>query len=80
MPGHPPDFPTAPFPAELALDVGTCNTTVWAGGRGVVLAEPSLIAIHAVSGFGAVAVATPKEQPTVKVVCGKDSHVCEVSR
>ena len=32
------------FGSELAIDLGTANTCVYAKGRGVILSEPSLIA------------------------------------
>ena len=35
---------------DLAIDLGTANTCVYAKGRGVILNEPSLIAFNAVSG------------------------------
>ena len=35
---------------DLAIDLGTANTCVYAKGRGVILNEPSLIAFHSVSG------------------------------
>ena len=44
---------------DLAIDLGTANTCVYAKGRGVILNEPSLIAFNAVNGaveaVGAVA-------------------------
>jgi rod shape-determining protein MreB and related proteins len=38
------------FGTDLAIDLGTANTCVYAKGRGVILNEPSLIAFNAVSG------------------------------
>src|SRR5438105_150813 len=38
--------------SDLAIDLGTANTCVFAPGRGVVISEPSLIAFNA--GTGAV--------------------------
>jgi rod shape-determining protein MreB len=38
------------FSTDLAIDLGTSNTCVFARGHGVVLSEPSLIAFNAVSG------------------------------
>lgn len=35
---------------DLAIDLGTANTCVYAKGRGVILNEPSLIAFNTVSG------------------------------
>jgi len=35
---------------DLAIDLGTANTLVWARGRGIVLNEPSVIAVNARSG------------------------------
>jgi rod shape-determining protein MreB len=34
------------FSNDLAIDLGTANTLVWAKGRGIVLNEPSVVAIH----------------------------------
>jgi rod shape-determining protein MreB len=35
------------FPSDLALDLGTANTLVYVPGRGIVLNEPSIVAVHA---------------------------------
>ena len=36
------------FPSQdMAIDLGTANTVVYVRGRGVVLNEPSVVAIHA---------------------------------
>ena len=35
------------FPSDLAVDLGTANTLVYIPGRGVVLNEPSIVAVHA---------------------------------
>jgi len=40
----------ARFGTDLAIDLGTTNTCVFARGHGVVLSEPSLIAFNTVSG------------------------------
>lgn len=40
----------AGFGTELAIDLGTANTCVFASGRGVVLSEPSLIAFNSTTG------------------------------
>ena len=34
------------FPRDLAVDLGTANTLVYLPGRGVVLNEPSIVALH----------------------------------
>ncbi|MFN4087455.1 MAG: rod shape-determining protein, partial [Alphaproteobacteria bacterium] len=36
--------------ADLAIDLGTANTLVYVGGRGIVLNEPSVVAIATVKG------------------------------
>jgi hypothetical protein len=36
--------------ADMAIDLGTANTLVYAKGRGIVLAEPSVVAIADVKG------------------------------
>ncbi len=35
------------FPSDLALDLGTANTLVYVPGQGIVLNEPSIVAVHA---------------------------------
>ena len=38
------------FSTDLAIDLGTANTCVYARGQGVVLNEPSIVAMNKVSG------------------------------
>jgi rod shape-determining protein MreB len=38
------------FASDLAIDLGTANTCVFARGRGIVLNEPSLVALNAADG------------------------------
>ncbi|MBI2566325.1 MAG: rod shape-determining protein [Candidatus Schekmanbacteria bacterium] len=38
------------FSNDLAVDLGTANTLVYAKGKGVILSEPSIVAIHTQSG------------------------------
>jgi hypothetical protein len=38
------------FSSDLAIDLGTANTCVYARGRGVVVNEPSIVAINKISG------------------------------
>src|SRR6476619_148678 len=40
--------------AGLAIDLGTANTVVYVRGVGVVLAEPSVVAVETVNGVGRV--------------------------
>src|SRR5688572_13490795 len=40
--------------ADLAIDLGTANTVVYLRDRGVVLAEPSVVAIETVNGIDRV--------------------------
>src|ERR1041384_2838251 len=35
-----------PFSSDLAIDLGTANTLVFAKGRGIVVSEPSIVAIN----------------------------------
>ena len=37
------------MPRDLAIDLGTANTLVYARGQGVVLNEPSVIALNTIS-------------------------------
>src|SRR6202000_1023756 len=52
---------------SVAIDLGTVNTLVWADGRGLVLEEPSTIAIddstRLVSAIGAAAEALADKEP-----------------
>ena len=34
------------FSSDLAIDLGTANTLVWARDKGIVLNEPSVVAIR----------------------------------
>jgi len=34
------------FSNDLAIDLGTANTLVYMAGKGVVLREPSVVAVH----------------------------------
>src|SRR3989441_7933597 len=38
-----------PFSSDLAIDLGTANTLVFAKGRGIVVSEPSIVAINKVT-------------------------------
>src|SRR6266568_4402957 len=38
------------FSSDLAIDLGTANTLVYAGGKGIVVNEPSIVAINKNSG------------------------------
>src|SRR5438445_7290669 len=40
----------AHFSHDLAIDLGTANTCVFARGRGIVVSEPSIVAMNKVSG------------------------------
>jgi rod shape-determining protein MreB and related proteins len=44
------DFLLAPFSRDMAVDLGTANTLVHVRGRGIVLVEPSVVAIEKNSG------------------------------
>ena len=38
------------FSSDLAIDLGTANTLVYAKGKGIVVNEPSIVAINKVNG------------------------------
>ncbi len=38
------------FSADMGIDLGTANTLVYVKGEGIVLAEPSVVAVHAATG------------------------------
>ena len=40
----------ADFSNDLAIDLGTANTCVFARGRGIVVSEPSIVALNKVNG------------------------------
>jgi rod shape-determining protein MreB len=40
----------ARFSHDLAIDLGTANTCVFARGRGIVVSEPSIVALNKVNG------------------------------
>lgn len=40
------DFLTSPFGRDIGIDLGTANTLVYVKGRGIVLVEPSVVAIE----------------------------------
>lgn len=44
------DFILGKFSNDLAMDLGTANTLVYVKGKGIVLSEPSVVAIHRDSG------------------------------
>ena len=51
--------------ADMAIDLGTANTLVYVKGRGIVLAEPSVVAIADVRGKkGALAVGEVEKLPS----------------
>ena len=41
---------TYPFVRDLAIDLGTVNTCIFAQGRGIVVSEPSIVALNKKSG------------------------------
>ena len=41
---------TYPFVQDLAIDLGTVNTCIFARGRGIVVSEPSIVALNKTSG------------------------------
>jgi len=40
------DFILGKFSSDLAIDLGTANTLVYVKGKGIVLSEPSVVAVH----------------------------------
>ena len=48
------------FSSDLAIDLGTANTLVYAKGRGIVVSEPSIVAINKVTNAVEALDATPK--------------------
>ena len=61
------------FRGSVAIDLGTVNTLVWVAGRGLVLEEPSAIAVDSVSGMiaaigTAADVLAEKEPQDIRVI------------
>ena len=52
------------FSTDLAIDLGTANTLIYAGGKGIVLDEPSVVAIRHEGG--------PQGKKTIQAV-GKEA-------
>ena len=48
------------FSSDLAIDLGTANTCVYARGKGIVVNEPSIVAINKVNGKVEAVGATPR--------------------
>jgi rod shape-determining protein MreB and related proteins len=66
------------FASDLAIDLGTANTIVYAKGKGVILNEPSMVAVGVdKSGFGKRIVAVGHE---AKIMLGKTPGQIEVIR
>jgi rod shape-determining protein MreB len=61
--------------SDLAIDLGTANTVVYVRNRGVVLAEPSVVALQTVNGIstvlavGADAKLMMGKTPTISAPC-----------
>ncbi len=61
------------FPSDLAVDLGTANTLVYVPGRGVVVNEPSIVAVHS-SDRSVLAVGTKakamlgRNPPTIELI------------
>jgi len=67
-------FLTKFFNTQLAIDLGTVNTLIYAPGRGIVLNEPSAIAIHKYTGE-TLAVGAEAFK-----MLGREAHDAEVHR
>ena len=48
------------FSSDLAIDLGTANTCVYARGKGIVVNEPSIVAINKVNGPSKPSAKTPR--------------------
>src|SRR6266550_2825412 len=69
------------FSSDLAIDLGTANTLVYAKGKGIVVNEPSIVAINKNSGE---VVAVGKEAKDVlvhpRIVIGVPSEITPVEK
>ena len=59
--------------ADMAIDLGTANTVVYVKGRGIVLNEPSVVAIASVRGRKHSFSAAPRATFRRSVRCGMAS-------
>ena len=64
------------FSSDLAIDLGTANTLVFAKGRGIVVSEPSIVAINKVTNAVEAVGRTPPrrnepaaDRPSSEAVC-----------
>ena len=65
----------AMFSADMAIDLGTANTLVYVKGRGIVLNEPSVVAIFESSGRNRVlAVGDEAKKRGSSLVVSSSSH------
>ncbi len=65
------------FSNDLAIDLGTANTLVYVKGKGIVLCEPSVVAVKRTSGQNTQVVAVGKE---AKLMLGKTPGTIEAIR
>src|SRR5258708_7288993 len=58
------------FSSDLAIDLGTSNTLVYVRGKGIVVNEPSIVAINKNSGEGVAAFGAgfPASEPTGSMI------------
>ena len=63
------------FSSDMAIDLGTANTLVYVKGKGIVLNEPSVVAIEEVRGKKQVlAVGNEAKQMLQRQMCIRDRH------
>ena len=65
-------FLTGYFSTDIAIDLGTANTLIYVRGKGIVLDEPSVVAIRHEGG--------PQGRKTIQAVGHEAKAVCPRSR
>ncbi|ROR03484.1 rod shape-determining protein [Desulfosoma caldarium] len=65
------------FSNDLAIDLGTANTLVYVKGKGIVLCEPSVVAVKRTAGQSTQVVAVGKD---AKLMLGKTPGTIEATR
>ena len=70
------------FSTDLAIDLGTANTLVYVAGKGVVLREPSVVAVHRDSKqvlAAALGVGLPIQEPSGNMIVDIGGGTTEVA-
>ena len=63
------------FSSDLAIDLGTANTLIWVRGKGIVLDEPSVVAIRGTAVFDVT-----RAFPTMRDLCETADPAAELQK